>query len=184
MIKGIAIEAMITRGFSNDEIADILLGMFIMKNDGNGGDIDEFLRDNGIVQIYNKRVGIKTVSNEPSEKFWFALQGMDDEIYFFTKDIISENNFDIIDKIIDEFNIQNVDDIETVDTNSRTNEITLKYKDGTMKISELYGGIEYKNKLYYYNLSDCIIGDMGKAEDGTQYIKIGGIKYSLMFDSK
>lgn len=181
MLNDIIIEALIIRGFSNDEIMDVLYGMFIMK-DGDGGDIDKFLQDNGIVQLYNRRMGIKTVSNEPSEKFWYSLQGMDDEVMFFTKQIELAEDFDIMDKLKVEFPNKN---IEKIEISPRSHQVVIIFNNSkSMAQSGLYGGINYKGKLYYYDLADCITGVMGKSEDGTQYIKINNIKYSLMFDSK
>jgi hypothetical protein len=98
----------------------------------------------------------------------------------FQKELISEAQFDIITKIQQEFNIDNIYDIDMIDTNSRTNQVILKTKNGVYKDSKLYGGINYKNKLYYYNVSDMMTGNIGKDEQDNIYMKINDIKYLIV----
>lgn len=148
--------------------------------EASNNNLEQYLKGNNIIQIYNNKIGIRNISYPISTKFWSMLQNVKNEVLLFSKELVAEAQFDIISKIQQEFEIININNIDIIDTNSRTNQVILKTKDGVMKISKLYGGINYNGKLYYYNVSDMIIGYIGKDEEDNVYMKINDIKYLIV----
>jgi hypothetical protein len=174
-IKNMFIETMIIRGYSDQEISNLIL------NDDNNNDIEQYLQDNNIIQIYNKGIGIKNISYPISAIFWSMLQNVRGEVLLFNKELENINKVKVFEKLANEFNIKNImTDIASMEINRRTNQIILILKDKTIKISELYGGIEYKGKSYWYEIKDMIAGYIGKDEEDNVYLEINGIKYYII----
>jgi hypothetical protein len=172
-MKYTIIKAMIIRGFSEKEIFEILWG----KSDDN---LEQYLKDNNIVQIYNNKIGIRNISYPISIDFWSMLQNIKGEVLLFKQEIKNINKGYVFNDLMKEFDIDNINDISSMEINRRTNQMILQLKDKTMKVSNLYGGIEYNGKSYWFENKDMITGYIGKDEQDNVYIKINEIKYLIV----
>jgi hypothetical protein len=80
-IKATLLKAMIIRGFSEEEIFDVISG----TSEDNDNNLEDFLKDNNIMQIYNNKIGIRNISYPISVKFWSMLQDVAERYYCFKR---------------------------------------------------------------------------------------------------
>lgn len=140
-------------------------------------DIDTFLTNEGIVQLYNRKIGIKNISASPSVKFWSMIHETDGNIFLFKSPLVAESNFNIVNKLQQEFNGRVVISAENYPD---FNAVKAVFQSKGFQMSKMYGCIKYNSKIYYYDNKDMIKGTIAKDIEGTQFIQIGNDKYPLM----
>lgn len=141
--------------------------------------ISEFIKEYGIVQVYivNKQE-IKTVSDNPSDKFWNMLIGTSGEIMFFVEKVKPIKD-GLRSELEAEFKDKEKNIVEIRYVPGLTS-IQVVFGDKSFSVSKKYGYIKLNNgKFYWYKKDEMLSGKMYDAE-GDYYIKVGNDKYSIM----